>query len=241
MSFPFAPMPSRLDFLMTPFASLRLATSRRGRALLGLGLVTVLIVTAWAAEPAAFQADLTKAEVGKLPEGMMVLSGDFTVREEGGKKFLELPGSPLESFGLLFGPPQPAEAEASGRFFGTKQGRKFPAFGLSLGGVSGYRLEMSGGKKALEISKGDELRKSVPFEWTSGSWTHLRLRVRPEGGGCVVEGKAWPEGTPEPAEWSITLAEPTPPPAGRAALWGAPYAGTPIRYDDLRVEAGGGK
>lgn len=199
------------------------------------------VAFAFADEAPVFQSDFTTAEVGKLPEGMMVLSGEFAVQQEGGKKFLELPGSPLESFGLLFGPALPAEAEATARFFGTKQGRKFPAFGLGVGGVSGYRLEMSGGKKALEIFKGDELRQGVPFEWTSGTWTFLRLRTRQEGAGSLVEGKAWAEGAPEPKEWAITLREPTPLPTGRAALWGTPYAGTPIRYDGLSVGAAGSK
>ena len=165
----------------------------------------------------------------------MVLSGDFTVAEEGGQKFLELPGAPLETFGLLFGPPQPGDATATARFFGTKQGRKFPAFGISLGGVSGYRLEMSGAKKALELFKGDESRTTVPFEWQSGTWLHLRLQLRKSATGSVIQGKAWPDGTPEPEKWTLTFEEKLPPPPGRAAIWGTPYSGTPIRYDDLQV------
>jgi hypothetical protein len=184
-----------------------------------------------------YSNDFENDAVDKVPAETMVLSGDFQVKEEGGKKFLELPGSPLETFGLLFGPAQPGEATASGRFFGTKQGRKFPAFGISLGGVSGYRLEMSGGKKALELFKGDESRGTVPYEWTSGAWTFLRIQVRKTADGCTVEGKAWTEGTPEPAKWNISIDEKIPPPAGRAAIWGTPYSGTPIRYDDLLLDA----
>ena len=184
-----------------------------------------------------FAIDFSKAAVDKAPEGAMVLSGDFAVKEEGGKKFLELPGSPLETFGMLFGPSQPGEATVSGKFFGTKAGRKFPAFGISLGGVSGYRLEMSGGKKALEIFKAEDSRGTVPFEWTAGAWTWLRLQVRKTDKGCVVEGKAWADGTPEPEKWQISFDETIAPPAGRAAIWGTPYAGTPIRFDDLRLDA----
>ena len=50
-----------------------------------------------------------KAELEKVPEDMMVLDGGFAVKDEGGNKFLELPGAPLETFGVLFGP-----TEASG-------------------------------------------------------------------------------------------------------------------------------
>ena len=181
-----------------------------------------------------YHNDFEAAEVGKLPAEMMVMSGDFAVRQDGKDgKFLELPGEPLDTFGLLFGPTPAGEVTASARFFGTKKGRKFPAFGVSLGGVGGYRLQVSAAKKALEIFQGDEQRKSVEYEWKDGSWTSLRVQVRKAAGGWIVEGKAWPAGTPEPAAWTITFETKEEPPAGRAGIWGSPFSGTPIRFDDL--------
>src|SRR5438874_13641621 len=53
-----------------------------------------------------YENNFEKAEVGKVPEDFLVLDGAFTVKEEGGNKFLELPGAPLDTFGLLFGPTQ---------------------------------------------------------------------------------------------------------------------------------------
>ncbi len=206
-------------------------------AVCGVAGVLFFNAAARAAEP-AYTNDFQAAPVGKPPEGMMVMAGDFAVREEGGNKFVELPGAPLDTFGLLFGPSQPPGRDANARFFGAKQGRKFPAFGLSLGGVGGYRLQVSAGKKAIEIFKGDESRTSVPYEWPTGAWVKLRLRERKAAGGWVIEGKAWPAEAAEPAEWNIKLEVKADPPTGRAAVWGAPYAGTPIRFDDLRVEAG---
>jgi len=55
-----------------------------------------------------YENNFEKAAVGKVPEDFLVLDGSFAVKEEGGNKFLELPGAPLESFGVQFGP-----AEAS--------------------------------------------------------------------------------------------------------------------------------
>ena len=127
----------------------------------------------------------------------------------------------------------PDDATASARFFGTKKGRKFPAFGVSLGGVGGYRLQVSAGKKTLEIFQGDELRQSVAYEWKDESWTSLRVQVRKAGAAWIIEGKAWPAGTPEPAAWTITFETKEEPPAGRAGIWGSPFSGTPIRFDDL--------
>lgn len=189
-----------------------------------------------AAEPAMplFQNDFSKADVGKPPADVMVMSGDFSVKEDAKDgRFLELPGEPLDTFGLLFGPTPAGDVTASARFFGTKKGRKFPAFGISVGGVGGYRLQISAAKKMLEIFQGDEVRQSVAYEWKDESWTSLRVQVRKAAAEWVVEGKAWPTGTPEPAAWTITFATKDEPPAGRPGIWGSPFSGTPIRFDDL--------
>ena len=181
-----------------------------------------------------YHNDFEAAEPGKIPADMMVMSGDFEVKQEAKDgKFIELPGAPLDTFGLLFGPTPAGDATAGARFFGTKKGRKFPAFGVSLGGVGGYRLQVSAAKNAIEIFQGDEARHSVAYEWKDGSWTSLRVQVRKAGAGWIVEGKAWPAGTPEPAAWTITFETKEEPAPGRAGIWGSPYSGTPIRFDDL--------
>lgn len=197
---------------------------------------TVLASAAAAAEP-LYKNDFESATLEKAPEGTMVISGDFAVKQHGGNQFLELPGEPLDTFGLLVGPAGQGDQSVSARFFGTKTGRKFPTFGVSLGGVGGYRLIVSPAKKMLEIFKGDEAKTSVPFEWAGEAWTSLRLQVRKTADGCVVEGKAWPAGAAEPAAWQVKIEEKDPPPQGRAGLWGSPYSGTPIRFDDVVVEA----
>jgi hypothetical protein len=190
-----------------------------------------------AADAPLYQNDFEAAAVDKEPEEMLITAGDFKVKQVEGGKVLELPGDPLDTFGLLFGPSQKAGVTASARFFGTKKGRKFPTFGVSLGGVGGYRLQVSPAKKALEIFQGDEGRHSVPFEWADATWTSLRVQTRKTGDGWVVEGKAWPAGTPEPAAWTISFAMKDEPPAGRAGIWGSPYSGTLIRFDDLLLAA----
>ncbi|MDB6174432.1 MAG: hypothetical protein JWL59_3743 [Chthoniobacteraceae bacterium] len=183
-----------------------------------------------------YSNDFESAEVEKVPQEFMVMSGSFVVKEEAGNKFLELPGSPLDTFGLLFGPTTKEEVSATGRFFGTKQGRKFPAFGISLNGVGGYRLQVSAAKKTLEIFKGDEAKSSVNFEWTSGAWTKLRVQVRKTAAGTfLVEGKAWNAEGQEPATWQISFEDKEESAPGRAGIWGSPYSGTPIRFDDISV------
>ena len=200
-------------------------------------VLTGLLSTGSAAADAkpVYENNFESGALDKAPEGAMAIAGDFMVKQEGGNKFLELPGEPLDTFGILLGPAGQGDLSATARFFGTKTGRKFPAFGVSLGGVGGYRLMMSAGKKMLEIFKADEVVKSVPFEWASGEWTTLRLQVRKAGAGWVVEGKAWPATGAEPTGWQISIELKEAPSAGRAGLWGSPYSGTPIRFDDLVI------
>lgn len=188
-----------------------------------------------AAEPLAVE-DFTKVEIGKVPESFLILEGQFAVQEEGGNRFLELPGAPLESFAAIFGPSRKEDVAAQARFYGTSQGRRFPVFGVSLNGVGGYRLQVSPAKKAIELLKGDQVAVTAPFQWQPATWTQLRIQIRKTGESAWrIEGKAWKEGSQEPAEWGIAMEETESPVAGRPAVWGKPFAGTPIRFDDLQV------
>ena len=182
-----------------------------------------------------YENNFEQAALGKVPEEFLVLDGAFTVKEEGGNKFLELPGAPLDSYGLLFGPTETAGVAVSARIYGTGKGRRFPTFAVGLNGVGGYRLQVSPGKKLLELYRGDEVVASAPYAWESGSWTLLRLQIRKTSESWKIEGKAWKEGSAEPVTWAISHETTTEPIAGRASIWGSPYSTTPILYDDLRV------
>ena len=64
----------------------------------------------------------------------------------------------------------------------------------------------------------------------------LRLQCRKvKDGGFKLEGKAWMQGEAEPKGWQISHAETAESPAGRPSVWGMPFAGTPIKFDDLAV------
>ncbi len=184
-----------------------------------------------------YQKDFSNAELGKLPDDMLLLDGAFAVQEVNGDKVLQLPGAPLaEGSGVLFGPTESAHIVASARIHGTKKGRREPAFALGLNGNAGYKLQISASKKLIELYKGDEVVAKKPFAWESGAWTVLKLQVRKgKDGEFAVEGKAWKQDAPEPKTWMITYAEKSEPMAGRASIWGNPFAGTPIDFDDLEV------
>jgi hypothetical protein len=183
-----------------------------------------------------------KAEAGKLPDDLMVLGGEFAVKSEGTNKFLELPGAPLETFGVQFGPVEKENVAVSARIFGTMKGRRAPTFGVGLGGVSGWKLQVSPGKKAIELLKDQDVKTSAAFDWKGAEWTQLRLQLRKvKDGEWQIEGKAWAYGAAEPKAWMISATDKEDPVAGKASAMGSPYATTPIWFDDLVVEKVSGR
>ena len=202
-----------------------------------LVLLTGLALGAFAQQAKLlYENDFEKAALDKVPDDFLVLDGQFAVKEEGDNKFLELPGAPLDTFGVLFGPTEKEGTAVSARIFGTGKGRRYPTFAVGLNGqgTSAYRLQVSPAKKALELFKGDEVKATVPYEWQSGAWTRLRLQVRKvKDGQWKVEGKVWTD--KEPSAWLVSFDEREQPVAGKASIWGSPYATTPIRFDDLKV------
>ncbi|MFM1769994.1 MAG: hypothetical protein RJA22_2523 [Verrucomicrobiota bacterium] len=183
-----------------------------------------------------YENTFESAALDKVPDDMLVLDGGFAVKEEAGNKFIELPGAPLETFGILLGPSEASGLSIQARVMGTGKGRRFPTFAVGLNGVGGHRLQVSPAKKLIELYKGDEVVTNAPLAWTSGSWTLLRLQSRKvKEGEYRIEGRAWKQGDPEPKDWPISVVETAETPAGRPSIWGNPYAGTAIRYDDLRV------
>ncbi|MCY3023489.1 MAG: hypothetical protein NTW87_31300 [Planctomycetota bacterium] len=186
-----------------------------------------------------FKSDFEKDDVGKSAAdlGFVVIGeGDFHVALDGKNKVLELAPTPLDTHGFLFGPNESENVSVQARVFGTASGRRFPLFGIGIGGVGGYMLRLQPVRKVLEVLKADQVKKAVPYTWTSNTWTVLALSVRKaQDGAWVIEGKAWEDGKEEPKEPLLSFADNEKPTAGRAGLWGIPYSGELIRFDDLLV------
>jgi len=186
---------------------------------------------------ALYENNFENAEIGKVPDDFLVLEGGFAVKQEEGNKLLELPGAPLDSFAALFGPTESSNLVVSASINGTGKGRRYPTFGVGLNGVAGYKLQVSPAKSVLEIYRDQAAKATVSFEWKSGEWTLMKLQLRsPKAGEWRVEGKAWPKGSPEPAGWMISFDDKEPPPSGRPSVFGSPFSGLPIKFDDLVVQ-----
>src|ERR1043166_5300639 len=143
----------------------------RMKTLLLCGLVS-LGPAAYAGETMKplFENNFEKAEVGKLPDGLEFAVGEFVVKSDGTNKSLELPGAPLDSFSVQFGPVETADVAVGARIFGTTKGRRAPTFGVGLGGVGGFKLQVSPGKKSLELLKDQDVKVSKEFDWKPGTW-----------------------------------------------------------------------
>ena len=202
-----------------------------------IGMVLLAVPNVLAQDKALYHQDFEKEEIGKLPAGFLVLDGAFSVKEEKGNKFLELPGSPLDTFAVQFGPADADNISVSASICATAKGRRFPVFGIGLNGIAGYRLQASPAKNAIELFKDQTLKATIPYDWKSGAWLNLRLQVqRAQDGFWKVDGKVWPKGSAEPQQWMIHVDDKEQPLAGRASIFGSPFSGTPIQFDDLKVD-----
>lgn len=185
---------------------------------------------------ATYTNDFSAAEVGKTPQDLAILSGNFTVVADGGGKCLELAGDPVEPGAFLFGPAGQTTTTVRARIHATASGKRFPELGIGAGDSAGFRLILVPTTGQIELRKGEDFRAAAPCPWKSGSWMNFRLAITAgPNGGSTIQGKAWPDGAAEPSDWTLAATDPAAPPAGRALGWANPYSETPIRFADLSV------
>lgn len=188
-------------------------------------------------EKALYWTDFNDIDDGDYPLDFLILEGDFSVREIEEKKVLELPGSPLSDFGLLFGPARNEDVVVTSRIRSEALRRTMPRFGVGLCGVNGFKLYVTPGKRNVELYRGREIVAEREFEWASGEWTYIRLQLRKLGDeNWIVEGSAWMEGEDPPENWLITYETDQAPLSGRPSIWGAPYSGRAIQFDCILFE-----
>ena len=201
-----------------------------------IAAIIVFTGSAQSADKVLFENDFELANVDSVPEELMVLTGEFSIKDIGGNRALELPGNPLEDFGALFGPTESDGIAVRARIHSESSKRLAPRFGVGLDGIAGYRLLVAPGQNQLQLLKDQQTVASAPFEWNSSTWTSLHLQIRKVSEGkWIIEGRAWADGTPEPKDWLLSFEVSETPPAGKASIWGAPYSGKPILFDDLSV------
>jgi hypothetical protein len=186
--------------------------------------------------PSRTRPTLSAMPVGKPPDELFVLNGAFRVSAEAdGNKVLELPGNPLDSFGVLFGPEDQQATEVSARIAGTNAGRMFPEFGVGANDAGGWKLwvlpgrtRWCCGRRRPTRSPGCRSSGERPMDAPEAPRVAGRRRDV-AGAGQGVAGRRPGAGGSGRSPATDAAA----PPKGRASVWGHPYAGTPIRFDDL--------
>lgn len=196
----------------------------------------VALAAAAPTSPQAYSNDFEKAEIGKVPDDIMVLDGTFAVRQIEGNKCLELAADPIGAFGALFGPDGVTAMDVKARIWAAGAGKRLPEFGIGADDAGGYKLFVVPAVHVVQLRKGDDVIATAPLEWKSGQWTWLRLRAKPgENKTWMIEGKAWGAGQKEPDGWTISGKDTEAPSPGKASIWGNDYSEQPIRFDDLSV------
>ena len=112
-----------------------------------------------------------------------------------------------------------------------------PSIAAGIGGVRGLRLRLNPAVKNLVLSFDEQTLKKTPFSWVGDKWWSARFQMTPEDSNqsTFVQYKLWPKQEAEPENWLISEKFDIQYRGGKCALWGFPYASTPILFDDLTI------
>lgn len=181
--------------------------------------------------------NFTNLSIGVEPENLFILDGIFLVKRHEENKVLELSGSPVGDFGFLFGPRVKGRAmELQFSFHSVKQGRRFPAIAAAIGGMRGYRFRWNASARKILLFRDGALLEENLIPWESSTWWQVRFQVLPQSQGQnLIRLKLWQKGTDEPKVWFIEHEDQFLFKGGKCVLWGFPYAGNAIHFDDLNI------
>ncbi|MCB1208374.1 MAG: hypothetical protein KDK97_03550 [Verrucomicrobiales bacterium] len=190
------------------------------------------------AEPQNFAFDCEAWQAGEPPkEDVYVVEGKFAVTAVSGNKVLQIDPAELVDATAQLAVSGAGPATVHAKIFASKAGRSYPRFGVGVHGMSGHRLMMNPARKVVELMKGDEVITSAPIAWTSDAWVNLKLEAtKGEGDTWKIAGKVWAADAMEPAEPTVTADDAKLKGQGKVSIWGAPYSGTPILFDELKVQ-----
>jgi len=186
--------------------------------------------------------DLAAAPIGPVSKELVfVVEGVWEVADKEGVKSLKILAEPISDANAQVGVSAKGDASISCRVFATKQARSYPRFGVSVHGMSGYRLMVNAAKKQIELVKSDEVVATAPFVWTSDSWVNLKLEAKRAGaeGPWVVTASAWAEGAEPAAPLISHKDESGMKGSGKCGLWGTPYSEQPIYFAEVKARVVG--
>lgn len=198
-------------------------------------LIFAHLATASEVKTFAFKAD-DWAE-GEVPKEVFVVDGTVKIAAKDGNKAIMIDGTPIVDASAQLAVSATGESSIQARVFASKRARSMPKFGLSVHGMSGYRLLINAAKKQIELVKGDSVAASVPYSWTTETWVQMKLLVkRASGEAWDITGKVWAADAAEPTEATIKHTDTGLKGQGKVGIWATPYAETPVYFDDIEVK-----
>lgn len=202
-----------------------------------LGLFWAVVSLSSAQELKKFEVKADEWPEGAPPAEVFIVDGRVEVTAKDGNKALVIhPGTELVDASAQLAVSAAGSASIEARVFASKRGRSAPRFGISVHGMSGWRLYVTPAKKQLELVKADQIVASVPFTWKSEAWLNLKLEAQKgEGDAWSITGTAWAEGEAVPPAPQLKQEDKGLKGQGKCAVWGTPFSGTPIYFDDIRI------
>ena len=181
-------------------------------------------------------------EPGDLADEFFVIDGNFSVIEADGDgeegRLVRVAGEPLVDSGVLVGGSSNGPAAILAKVRAHRVGRSFPRAGVGLHGLAGHQLRLVPARREVEFAINEETVMAAPLEnFASGEWYWLELRVDGnDEDGWTVTGHVWLDGEDKPEEPVLKRELETLRVTGRASLWGTPYSGREIDFDEVTVE-----
>lgn len=199
-------------------------------------ILCALAATLHAQQVKTFEIKADEWAEGDPPKEVFVVDGTIKIAARDGNKAIVIDPAPVTDASAQLAESAAGNASITARILGTKRARSTPRFGVSVHGMSGYRLLITPAKKVLELVKGDETLSSTPFTWTSDVWLNLKLEaVKGEGDKWTITGKAWAPDVPEPAEPLLKHEDSGLKGQGKCAIWATPFSGEPVYFDDILI------
>ncbi|TLD70777.1 hypothetical protein FEM03_10735 [Phragmitibacter flavus] len=188
------------------------------------------------AESKSFEFNFDDWPEGQPKEEAFVVDGKFSITAKDGNKALVAEVGELVEACVLLGDSARGSASIQAKVFSSRKGRSLPRYSIGVHGQSGYRLVVAPAQKQLQLTKSDEVVKSVPLEWPNEAWFHVKLEVKQLGEKqWTITAKAWADGVEEPTEGQMVHEDATLRGQGKCSLWATPYSGTPIYFDDVKI------
>jgi len=173
---------------------------------------------------------------GEPPKEVFVVDGTIKIAAHEGNKAIVIDPNPITDASAQLGSSAAGSASIEARILATKRGRSTPRFGVSVHGLSGYRLLVNPAKKALELVKNDQTLATLPHTWSSGTWLKLKLEAKKGAADAwIITGKVWPADAAEPAEPIIKHEDKALKGQGKCAIWATPFSGEPVFFDDIKI------